>query len=47
MENDLRVLVGLGLTLLLVMLRLEAERFHAAEYDEPIRGRRPSLRASV
>ena len=43
MENDLRILVGLGLTLLLVMLRLEAERFGAAEYDEPIRGRRPSI----
>ena len=43
MEDSLRILVGLGLTLLLVMLRLEAERFGAAEYDEPIRGRRPSL----
>ena len=43
MEEGLRILVGLGLTLLLVMLRLEAERFHAAEYDEPVRGRRPSL----
>ena len=43
MEEGLRVLVGLGLTLLLVMLRLEAERFHAAEYDEPVRGRKPSL----
>lgn len=43
MEETLRVLVGLGLTLLLVMLRLEAERFNAAEYDEPVRGRRPSL----
>lgn len=43
MENDLRVLVGLGLTLLLVMLRVEAERFGAAEYDEPVRGRRPSV----
>jgi CAAX prenyl protease-like protein len=43
MEETLRTLVGLGLTLLLVMLRLEAERFGAAEYDEPIRGRRPSL----
>jgi hypothetical protein len=43
MENDLRVLVGLGLTLLLVMLRVEAERFGAAEYDEPVRGRRPSI----
>jgi hypothetical protein len=41
-EEGLRVLVGLGLTLLLVMLRLEAERFHAAEYDEPVRGRKPS-----
>jgi hypothetical protein len=43
MEADLRILVGLGLTLLLVMLRLEAERFGAAEYDEPVRGRRPSI----
>jgi hypothetical protein len=43
MEFDLRVLVGLGLTLLLVMLRVEAERFGAAEYDEPVRGRRPSI----
>jgi membrane protease YdiL (CAAX protease family) len=42
-EDTLRVLVGLGLTSLLVMLRLEAERFNAAEYDEPVRGRRPSL----
>jgi hypothetical protein len=42
-EEGLRVLVGLGLTLLLIMLRLEAERFHAAEYDEPVRGRKPSL----
>ena len=45
--DDLRVLVGLGLTLLLVMLRLEAERFGAAEYDEiGVRGRRPSLRCA-
>jgi len=43
MEGTLRVLVGLGLTLLLVMLRLEAERFGTAEYDEPVRGRRPSI----
>jgi len=43
MEGDLRVLVGLGLTLLLVMLRLEAEHFGTAEYDEPVRGRRPSI----
>lgn len=43
MEADLRVLVGLGLTLLLVMLRVEAHRFGAAEYDEPVRGHRPSV----
>ena len=42
MIESLRILVGLGLTLLLVMLRLEAQRFGAAEYDEPIRGERPS-----
>ena len=40
----LRTLVAFGLTLLLVILRLEAERFGAAEYDEPIGGRPPSLR---
>jgi len=43
METDLRVLVGLGLALLLVMLRVEAQRFGAAEYDEPVRGRGPSI----
>ena len=43
MEGDLRILVGLGITLLLVMLRLEAERFGTAEYDEPVRGRRPGI----
>ena len=36
MVTDLRVLVALGLTLLLVMLRVEASRFGAAEYDEPV-----------
>jgi hypothetical protein len=41
--TDLRVLVGLGLTLLLVLLRVEAARFGAAEYDEPVNGRRPSV----
>jgi hypothetical protein len=41
MENDLRVLVCLGFTLLLVMLRVEAQRFGAAEYDEPVRGVKP------
>jgi hypothetical protein len=43
MIDSLRVLMALGLTLLLVMLRLEAERFGAAEYDEPVRGQRPSI----
>lgn len=43
MEHDLRVLVGLGFTLLLVMLRIEAQRFGAAEYDEPVRGVSPSI----
>ena len=43
MITDLRVLVGLGLTLLLVLLRLEAQRFGAAEYDEPVRGRQTSV----
>lgn len=42
MVTDLRVLVALGLTLLLVMLRVEASRFGAAEYDEPVGGRRAS-----
>src|SRR5258706_14749549 len=45
MEESLRWLVGLGLTLLLVMLRIEANLFGAAEYDEPVRGRgQPVLR---
>jgi hypothetical protein len=33
--EPLRILIALGLTMLLVLLRLEAERFRAAEYDEP------------
>lgn len=45
MEDTLRVLVAFALTLFLVMLRLEAERFGAAEYDEEDRdGQRPALR---
>lgn len=44
METTLRVLITLGLTLLLVMLRLDAERFGAAEYDEEHDGHAPSLR---
>jgi hypothetical protein len=43
MQETLRVLVAFGLTLLLVMLRLDAQRFGAAEYDEPVDGRPPSL----
>jgi CAAX prenyl protease-like protein len=43
METELRILVGLGMTMLLVMLRLESERFGVAEYDEPVRGRRVSI----
>jgi hypothetical protein len=43
LETTLRVLVGLGITLLLVMLRFEANAFGAAEYDEPIDGRGRSL----
>ena len=38
METTLRVLVALALTGLLVMLRLDAARFGAAEYDEPVAG---------
>jgi len=40
---DLRVLMCLGFTLLLVMLRVEARTFGAAEYDEPEPGYQPSL----
>ena len=35
MESTLRILIALALTGLLVMLRLDAARFGAAEYDEP------------
>ena len=38
MEETLRVLVALALTGLLILLRLDAERFGAAEYDEPVEG---------
>lgn len=41
--NTFRTWIALGLTLLLVLLRVESERFGAAEYDEPIGGRPPSL----
>lgn len=42
--DSLRVLMVLGLALLLVILRFDAERFNAAEYDDIDRwGRPPSL----
>jgi hypothetical protein len=40
-------LIAAGLALLLVMLRLEAERFSAAEYDEMMDGRPPSFRRRI
>lgn len=43
----LRTLIALGLALLLIMLRLEASRFNAAEYDDTIDGRAPSFRRRV
>src|SRR5438093_3334008 len=40
--------IAIGLLLLLVLLRLDAERFGAAEYDEATRdGRRPALRRRI
>jgi len=42
--DPLRILVAIGLTGLLVILRFDAERFSAAEYDDVDRwGRPPSL----
>jgi MFS family permease len=41
--QTLRTFIAFGLTLLLVMLRLEAAHFGAAEYDEPTAGRLPSI----
>jgi membrane protease YdiL (CAAX protease family) len=43
LQDALRSLVAFGLTLLLVMLRVEAVRFGVAEYDEPVAGRMPSI----
>jgi Type II CAAX prenyl endopeptidase Rce1-like len=40
----IRTMIAVGLALLLVMLRLEASRFNAAEYDDPIDGQAPSFR---
>jgi hypothetical protein len=43
----LQRLTATGLALLLVMLRLESERFNAAEYDETTDGRPPSFRRRI
>ena len=43
----LRTLIAAGLALLLIMLRLEAARFSAAEYDDILDGQAPSLRRRV
>ncbi|HEX3427878.1 MAG TPA: CPBP family intramembrane glutamic endopeptidase [Candidatus Limnocylindrales bacterium] len=43
----LRTLIAVGLALLLVMLRLEASAFSAAEYDDTIDGRAPSIRNRI
>lgn len=45
--TTLRTLIAFGLALLLVMLRLEAAQFSAAEYDDTIDGRAPSIRRRV
>jgi len=41
--DTFRTVIAFGLTMLLVLLRLEAQRFGAAEYDEPIEGRLPPI----
>ncbi|MBI3750075.1 MAG: CPBP family intramembrane metalloprotease [Chloroflexi bacterium] len=38
MEDTIRILIALALTGLLILLRLDAQRFGAAEYDEPVAG---------
>lgn len=43
----LRTLIAAGLALLLIMLRLEAARFSAAEYDDTLDGRAPSFRRRI
>jgi hypothetical protein len=44
--DTVRVLIAAGIFMLLLLLRLEAPRFGAAEYDEPGRGRRAWKRLS-
>ena len=43
----LRMLMAAGLALLLIMLRLEAAHFSAAEYDDAVDGRAPSFRRRI
>ena len=43
----LRTLIAVGLALLLVMLRLEAARFNAAEYDDTFNGEAPSFKRRI
>ena len=46
--TSLRMLMTIGLAGLLVILRFDAERFNAAEYDDIDRwGRKPSLAAAA
>jgi CAAX prenyl protease-like protein len=45
--DPLRSLIAIGLALLLVMLRLEAASFNAAEYHESTDGRPPSFRRRI
>lgn len=45
--HQFETLIAIGLALLLVMLRLEAVRFNAAEYDDPVDGLAPSFRRRV
>ncbi len=48
MESSIRVLWAIGLAGLLILLRLEAAGFGAAEYDEPVLGpRHPFLRRTA
>src|SRR6266550_4300603 len=46
--RSVRELITIGLVLILIMLRLDAERFGAAEYDEAKKdGKAPSLRGRL
>jgi CAAX prenyl protease-like protein len=45
--STFQTLIAIGLALLLIMLRLEAARFNAAEYDDPIDGQAPSFKRRI